>query len=246
MISFADSVSPASRPDSPAREERAEKSRREAVYDAALVVRFGGGDEAAFIEIVGRHQVRLFSVAFSMLRNRGDAEEIAQDVFIHAHRCLGTFRGESSLATWLHHVALNLARNRYWYFHRRYRHATISLDYTVGEEGASTLLDLMECGTPSPPREAVTREFTELIAVGMARLEDRQRAILTLSHTLAYGEIARVLGINIGTVKSRIARARDNLRACLSAACPEFEAGARPMAWLEPVRHSEGLTLWRR
>lgn len=206
------------------------------------MVRFNGGDEAAFIEIVGRHQERLFSLAFSMLRNRGDAEEIAQDAFIHAHRSLGTFRGDSSLATWLHHIALNLTRNRYWYFHRRCRHATISLNLTVGEEGASTLLDLMECGAAGPSREAVTSEFTELIAVCMERLEDRQRTILTLSRTLAYREIAGVLGINVGTVKSRIARARENLRAFLSAACPEFEPGARPMAWLEPARHHEGFT----
>src|SRR5512132_1613034 len=110
------------------RSARAAASHQEAAHDAELVRRFNAGDEAAFVEIMTRYREKIFSVALALLRNRADAEEIAQDTFIRAHRGLARFRGDSSLATWLHRIAVNLARNRYWYFFRRRRHATLSLD----------------------------------------------------------------------------------------------------------------------
>lgn len=223
-------------------QERVKKSRGEADYDESLVLRFNSGDETAFTEIVGRHRTRLFSVAFSRVWNRGDAEEIVQDAFIRAHRGLATFRRECSLSTWLHHVTLNLARNRYWYFRRRFRHATVSLDWPVGEDEASTIMDTVACSSAGPRRETVTREFTDLIAECMQRLDEPQRTILTLTHTLGYGEIAEWLGINVGTVKSRIARARDRLHTLLTEACPEFADGTRPAAWLESTRVQSGAT----
>lgn len=240
MVFFSDS--PPGAPDLVAatEQERIKKSRGEANQDAGLVVRFNGGDEAAFTEIVARHQTRLISVAFSRVWNRGDAEEIVQDTFIRAHRGLATFRGECSLATWLHHVTLNLARNRYWYFHRRFRHATISLDCPVGEDKSASILDFVACDSAGPLRETVTREFTDLIALCMQRLDAPQRTILALTHTLGYTEIAQKLGINEGTVKSRIARARSRLHALLAAACPEFAGDARPAAWLESTRTAAG------
>jgi RNA polymerase sigma-70 factor (ECF subfamily) len=76
-----------------------------------LVRRFNAGDDTAFVEIVARYRGRMFSVAFAMLRNRAATEEIAQDTFI---RALARFRGDASLATWLHRIALNLAPNRYY------------------------------------------------------------------------------------------------------------------------------------
>src|SRR5438105_3726280 len=110
------------------RAARAATSQQEAEHDAELVRRFNAGDEDAFVEIMTRYREKIFSVALALLRNRADAEEIAQDTFIRAHRGLARFRGDSSLATWLHRIAVNLARNRYWYFFRRRRHATLSLD----------------------------------------------------------------------------------------------------------------------
>lgn len=221
-------------------EERMHKSRAEAEYDEGLLARFKDGDEAAFAEIVARHRARLFSIAFSKVWNHGDAEEIVQDTFIRAHRGLAAFRGECSLATWLHHVTLNLARNRYWYFHRRFRHATVSIDRSASEDDASTILDSVACSSAGPRRETVTREFVDLIAACMQRLSESQRTILALTHTSGYGEIARRLGINVGTVKSRVARARERLHARLTDACPEFADGCRPAAWLESTRAQDG------
>jgi RNA polymerase sigma-70 factor (ECF subfamily) len=101
------------------RAARAAASHQEAAYDAELVRRFNAGDEPAFVEIMTRYREKIFSVALALLRNRADAEEIAQDTFIRAHRGLARFRGDSSLATWLHRIAVNLARNRLRWWRRR-------------------------------------------------------------------------------------------------------------------------------
>jgi RNA polymerase sigma-70 factor (ECF subfamily) len=187
---------------------------------------------------MSRYREKIFGITFALLRNRSDAEEITQDTFIRAHRGLIHFRGDSSLATWLHRIAVNLARNRYWYFFRRRRHATLSLDCPLGDEGDSTFTDLVASESPDPAREAATGEFAALVSDCMGRLEPRHREILTLRNILhrPYEEIAATLGINVGTVKSRIARARENLRSLLAEACPEFAPDAEPSSWFEPVR----------
>ena len=220
------------------RAARAAASQQEAAYDAELVQRFNAGDEDAFVEIMNRYREKIFSVALALLRNRADAEEIAQDTFIRAHRGLSRFRGDSSLATWLHRIAVNLARNRYWYFFRRRRHATLSLDCALSDDSEATFADLVATTAPNPAREAATDEFAQLVTVCMEKLDARHREILTLRNLLnrSYDEIAQALGINVGTVKSRIARARGNLRALLAEACPEFAPDAAPGDWFEPNR----------
>lgn len=199
-------------------------SVHEAVYDAMLVERFNAGDEAAFVEIMSRYRGKIFSIALGLLRNRADAEEITQDTFIRAHRGLSRFRGDSSLATWLHRIAVNLARNRYWYFFRRRRQDSLSLDHTIGEDADGTFADLIAADAPDPAQQNVRDEFAALVSLCMERLDKKHREILTLRNVLnlPYEEIARTLHINVGTVKSRIARARENLRALLAEMCPEF------------------------
>ena len=213
-------------------------------HDAELVRRFRGGDESAFIEIMTRHREKIFGLTFGLLRNRGDAEEITQDTFIRAHRALAKFRGDSSLATWLNRIAVNLARNRYWYFFRRRRHATLSLECPLGEDRSATFTDLVASEAPDPAREAITAEFVALVASCMEKLEPGHREILTLRNQLhrPYEEIASALGLNVGTVKSRIARARENLRILLAEMCPEFAPAAAASAWFEPARAGGRLT----
>lgn len=192
-------------------------SATEAALDAVLVQRFNAGDETAFVQIMERYQARIFSTVLNLLHNRTDAEEVVQDTFIRAHRGLGKFRGDSSLATWLYRIAVNLARNRYWYFFRRRRQDSLSLDHALGEEGDATFADIVASADQDPAQEAATSEFTDLIAKCMEQLDRRQREILTMRNVLnlPYEEIARTLRINVGTVKSRIARARESLRAML-------------------------------
>ena len=213
---------------------------REAQHDAALVRRFVAGDEAAFVEIVNRYRDKMFRAALGLLRNRADAEEIAQDTFIRAHRGLAHFRGDSSLAAWLYCITLNLSRNRYWYFFRRRRHAMLPLDTAIGEDNSATLANLVASDAPGPVREAVNNEFAASVTACTALLPPNQREILTLRNVQhqSYRHISRTLGIGIGTAKSRIARARCSLRVLLSKAYPEFKPDAASSECFEPLRWS--------
>lgn len=192
--------------------------------DAELVRRFKNGDEAAFLQIMSRHHRRLLAVAEKILNNHADAEEVTQDVFLRAYRGLANFRGDSSLSTWLHRITANLARNRYWYFFRRKRHATFSLDCPYNDSTVETRFNLTSPDGLDPSEETAHNEFTELINRCFVKLEEPHRRILLLRNSLnlSYEEIADELSIKIGTVKSRIARAREDLRALLSQSCPEF------------------------
>jgi RNA polymerase sigma-70 factor (ECF subfamily) len=207
---------------------RRARSREDALHDAGLVRRFNDGDQDAFAEIVRRHRAKMHQVALGLLKNHGDAEEIAQDTFIRAHRGLANFRGDSSLATWLHCIATNLARNRYWYFFRRKKHVTRSLDSPVREGFSGTYADLVPSGEPGPTRETDNREFVARVAECTQRLNASQQQILRLRivQRHSYEEIGLVLGIATGTVKSRIARARENLRSLLAPIYAVNTAGA--------------------
>lgn len=218
--------------------DRAATSAAEARVDADLVRRFNAGEQSVFTTIMERYQAKIFTVAHGLLRNRADAEEITQDTFVRAYRGLGRFRGDSSLATWLYRIAVNLARNRYWYFFRRRRHDALSLDCALGDENEGTFSELVADTGHDPAQESATSEFASLIEDCMARLDARHREILTLRNLLnhSYEEIAGLLGINVGTVKSRIARARENLRELLAEACPEFAPESEPSDWFLPAR----------
>jgi RNA polymerase sigma-70 factor (ECF subfamily) len=217
-------------------------SQQEAVYDAGLVQRFNDGDEAAFVEIMQRYRGKIYGLTLSMLRNSADAEEITQDTFIRAHRGLARFRGDSSLSTWLYRIALNLSRNRYWYFFRRRRQDSVSLERELSDDSTATFSDLIASDTHDPLQETVTSEFSDLISRCMDRLDAKHREILNMRNVLnlSYEDIARTLSINVGTVKSRIARARENLRTLLSEMCPEFAPDASPSDYFITARTAYG------
>ncbi len=206
----------------------------DAAHDAGLVRSFKAGDESAFTEIVKRHYASIRALAYRTLHDDGDADEVAQDTFIRAHRCLHNFRGDCSLTTWLFRIGLNLARNRYWFHHRRHRHNTLSLDRSVAENSMATLTS----STATPVFESTTHDFLALVAQCMERLDDRQREILMMRTTLdlSYEEIAGQLHINVGTVKSRISRARERLREMLHQLAPEFGREASPIDFFEVER----------
>jgi RNA polymerase sigma-70 factor (ECF subfamily) len=237
VITFAGSRELPSRPS--AADSPAAIAKVAAAYDAELVSRFNRGDNAAFDEIVGRYRDRMFRIALAFLRNDADAEEIAQDTFVRAFRGLARFRGESSLASWLHTITLNLARNHYWHFHRRKSHMTRSLDASLTDQSEATLADLIAVDGPDPAGQAAYREFDEQVVLCMKKLAVNHREILRLRNESGrtYEDIARSLGIGVGTVKSRIARARRNLRGFLA---ENYTADERDpsgsSSWFEPAR----------
>lgn len=182
--------------------------------DRVLVERFKKGDGTAFDEMVTLYRDRIFARVYCLLKNRQDAEEVTQDTFIRAHRGLETFRGDASLATWILQIATNLAHNKYWYWWRRKRSQSLSLDHPVGLENELTLQEILPAGGETPGETLLTNEFVERIQECMGLLNPKHREVLELRtvKNLSYEEIAEQLEINVGTVKSRIARARENLR----------------------------------
>lgn len=213
-------------------------NKMEAAYDAVLVQRFNTGDESAFTEIIKRYYPRIRALANQTLHNQADAEEVAQDTFIRAHRGLAKFRGDSSLATWLHCIGLNLARNRYWFFFRRRRQDTMSIDQAVIEGSGMSLTGALSDGSSDPRSESMTSEFNSIIADCMEQLDESHREILTMRTMLdlSYEEIAVNLRINVGTVKSRIARARESLRILVFRAAPEFSRASAMSDFFETFR----------
>lgn len=187
---------------------------QEASVDKMLIARFKSGDESAFEEMVIRYRDRIFARVFQLLKNRQDAEEVTQDAFMRAHKGLENFRGDSSFSTWLFQIATNLAHNKYWYWWRRKRDQSISLGQKLSDESESTLVDILPAEGENPGETAVTQELVDRIAECMNYLTPKHKEILTLRNVknLSYEEIADHLGISVGTVKSRIARARENLR----------------------------------
>ena len=197
--------------------ERMSSKAHEVALDRVLIDRFRNGDASAFDEMVTRYWDRIFSMVHQLLRNQQDAEEVTQDAFVRAHRGLVNFRGESAFSTWLYQIATNLARNRYWYWWRRKRDKSVSFDAPIGAENDLTLADAIPAEIETPGDITVTAEFVNRIGQSMDRLSAKHREILVLPNikNLSYEEIAAILGISVGTVKSRIARARESLRAKL-------------------------------
>ena len=182
--------------------------------DDLLIERIKAGDMAAYNDIVARYYDRIFARVSQLLKNKQDAEEVTQDAFIRAHRGLENFRGDASFSTWLYQIATNLAHNRYWYWFRRKRDQSISLDHPLSDDGSLTLENVMPCAGESPAEAAVTQEFVDRVSECMRGLNEKHKEVLILRNVknLSYDEIAQQLEISVGTVKSRIARARDSLR----------------------------------
>ncbi|MEN8725225.1 MAG: sigma-70 family RNA polymerase sigma factor [Lentimonas sp.] len=182
--------------------------------DELLIERIKGGDIAAYNDIVARYYDRIYARVAQLLNNKQDAEEVTQDAFIRAHRGLDKFRGDAAFYTWLYQIATNLAHNRYWYWFRRKRDYSISLDQTLTADGDLTLENVMPCKGENPAEAAVTQEFVDRVSECMSGLNEKHKEVLILRNVknLSYEEIAHQLEISVGTVKSRIARGRESLR----------------------------------
>jgi len=170
--------------------------------DASLVDRLRRGDPRAFEDLVIAYQHRVFGVALRMLGNRAEAEELAQEVFLRVHRAIGEFRGEAKLSTWLYAIASRLCLNRLASGERRMTR--------YGDE-ALTRLASREI---SPAEEVERSELETALHRAIAALSDERRMVVVLRDLegLSYEEIAAALELELGTVRSRLHRARMDLR----------------------------------
>lgn len=182
--------------------------------DDLLIERIKEGDTAAYNDMVTRYWDRIFARVHQLLKNQQDAEEVTQDAFIRARRGLANFRGDASFSTWLYQIATNLAHNRYWYWFRRKRDHSVSLDQPLSADGDLTLENVMPAGGETPAESVLTREFVDRVTECMDGLSEKHREVLTMRNVrnMSYDAISQELKISVGTVKSRIARARERLR----------------------------------
>jgi RNA polymerase sigma-70 factor (ECF subfamily) len=181
--------------------------------EAALVQRCALGDEEACGELVQEHQRMVYQLAYHLLGDHQEALDLSQDVFLRVFRTIGHFRGQSALRTWIYRIVVNQARNRQRWWRRRQRSQQVSLEEHIRQHG-----DLSAPGDPTAPDRIYSRK--ELAARLWRALEalpfdQRTAVVLREIEGLSYEEIAFSLGVAVGTVKSRLARAREALRAQL-------------------------------
>ncbi|MBI3323897.1 MAG: sigma-70 family RNA polymerase sigma factor [Candidatus Omnitrophica bacterium] len=184
--------------------------------DLALVRRCQAGQSEAFDQLVVRHQQQAFAVAIRLLGDRDEATDVAQDAFIRAYRGIGRFRGEAKFSTWLLAIVINLCRNRRRWWARRRQVIGGSLDEPVETEEGSLPHQVAD-DAPDPSAQAVTREQSRFVMQALQALDEEARTVIVLRDLegLSYEEIAGVLKCRIGTVKSRLSRARFRLRGLL-------------------------------
>ncbi|MEQ1761156.1 MAG: sigma-70 family RNA polymerase sigma factor [Vicinamibacterales bacterium] len=177
--------------------------------EAALIARCTSGDDVACSELVSTHERMVFSLALHLLGDRDEALDLSQEVFLRVFRTLPQFRGQSALRTWIYRIVINQARNRQRFWKRRHRTDQISLDDHMRQCG-----DLPSEGEVLPDRVLANKEAAARIWHALDRLPFDQRTALILREIdgLKYEEIAFSLGIAVGTVKSRLTRARQSLR----------------------------------
>lgn len=173
--------------------------------DLELVDRHRRGDPTAFDEIFARYQRMVYNVALRLSGDRERAADLSQEIFLRIHRHLGRFEGRSSLKTWIYRVAINCCRSRLG----RRRLVTQSLP----DAAAEVIEELRDQG-PSPERRAIARDAGRRLGQALAELPAvfREAVVLRDVEGLSYQEIADVLGVRIGTVRSRLARGRERLR----------------------------------
>jgi RNA polymerase sigma-70 factor (ECF subfamily) len=180
--------------------------------EASLVQRCAIRDEDACAELVSEHQRMVYQLSLNLLNDHNEALDLSQEVFLRVFRTIHTFRGHSSLRTWIYRIVVNQARNRQRWWRRRHRAQQVSLDQHIQDHG-----ELPETVDSGPDRLVRQKQLAERIRVALDRLPFDQKTAIVLREIdgLSYEEIGFSLGIAVGTVKSRLARAREGLRAQL-------------------------------
>jgi len=184
--------------------------------EALLVQRCAAGDEEACVELVNEHQRMVYQLGLHLLGDRDEALDLSQEVFLRVFRTIGRFRGQSALRTWIYRIVINQARNRQRWWKRRHRSEQVSLDEHLEQFGDVSA----PVENATPDRVFGQKELASRIWQALERLPFEQRTAIILREIdgLRYDEIAFSLGVAVGTVKSRLTRAREALRAQLKEA----------------------------
>ena len=181
--------------------------------DAVLVRFFQKGDKAAFDKLVRKHKDKLFNLVYWFLGDYQEANDCAQEIFIKVFKSLKKFRFESAFSTWLYRIATNTCKNRLKSSAYRWKKKTVSLENPEGSKSVNPSFEV-EDDSPSPVNELEKKERLMLIQKAINALPEEQNRVVVLRDIqgLSYEEIADITGLNLGTVKSRLARGRLELR----------------------------------
>jgi RNA polymerase sigma-70 factor, ECF subfamily len=178
--------------------------------EASLIQRCAAGDEDACSDLVSEHQRMVYQLSLNLLGDHNEALDLSQEVFLRVFRTLQGFRGQSALRTWIYRIVVNQARNRQRWWRRRYRSYQVSLDDHIRDHGEFAAHE----NGGAPDRVLNQKQLAERIRLALDCLPFDQKSALVLREIdgLSYEEIGFSLGIAVGTVKSRLARARETLR----------------------------------
>jgi RNA polymerase sigma-70 factor (ECF subfamily) len=188
--------------------------------DSFLVERSRGGDSAAMERLITKYHSRVYNAILRICTNADDAAELTQETFVKVIENIGDFEGRSGFYTWVFRIAVNLTLN---YCQRGSKLAFRSLDAESDEEGEQAkgaLKEVLSCdGSPDPAAIAANKELWQIVLKALNKLDDAQRAVIVLRDIegMNYAQISQVLEIELGTVKSRLSRARGALREILEA-----------------------------
>lgn len=173
--------------------------------DELLAARAAAGDPGAFDALVALFSGRVFAVAYRMLGDRAEAEDLSQDVFVALYHSLGTFRGESRLSTWIYRITKNRCLNRLKFLKRRHVGEHADLD--------DPAVQVRDDGAPDPAQRLHGDRVGAVLEARIRALPEEQRLLVVLRDVedLSYEEIVEVTGLPLGTVKSRLHRARAEL-----------------------------------
>lgn len=181
-----------------------------------FVERLRNGEPAAFDHLVHERSGDIYALLFRLTQDPEEARDLTQETFLQAFRSVRQFRGDSSIRTWLYRIAINLARNRWRWWNRRRRDVTASLDGDANSYDQFSR-ELSDSRQKDPEQTAIVREQEQLLRAALAKLRRpfRETVILRDIEGLSYEEVAQTLNLSVGTVKSRLARGRTELRRIL-------------------------------
>ncbi|HEY6660091.1 MAG TPA: sigma-70 family RNA polymerase sigma factor [Pyrinomonadaceae bacterium] len=183
--------------------------------EAQFIERLKRGDEAAFETLVNERSGEIYGLLYRLTENGEEARDLTQETFLRAFQSIVHFRGESDLRTWIYRIAINQARNRWRWWRRRRRDVTVSIDAPeVGNGRLGLISTLRAKNVKDPEQDAIESERERALKKALSSLRRvyREAVVLRDIEGFAYEEIANALDISIGTVKSRLARGRQELR----------------------------------
>jgi RNA polymerase sigma-70 factor, ECF subfamily len=187
------------------------------IQDGQFIERLKRGESAAFETLVNERSGEIYGLLYRLTENPEEARDLTQETFLRAFQSIRSFRGDSDLRTWIYRIAINQARNRWRWWRRRRRDSTVSIDST-DENGKPALVATLKAeNVQSPEQDTLAHERERILRNALKGLRRvyRETVILRDIEGFAYEEIAVALDISVGTVKSRLARGRQELRSKL-------------------------------